>query len=70
MRVPPKTWNRYVDGSFVIIKKDCVPEFHDKLNSIDPMISFTMEKEGNHQISFLDTLVSRKNGFIVIDIER
>ena len=70
MRVPPKTWKRYVDDSVVIIKKDCVPEFHDKLNSIDPMISFTMEKESNQQISFLDTLVSRKNGFIVIDVFR
>ena len=34
------------------------------------MISFTMEKESNQQISFLDTLVSRKNGFIVIDVFR
>ena len=34
------------------------------------MISFTMEKENNQQISFLDTLVSRKNGFIVIDVFR
>ena len=32
------------------------------------MISFTVEKENNQQISFLDTLVSRKNGFIVIDV--
>ena len=29
-----------------------------------------MEKENNQQISFLDTLVSRKNGFIVIDVFR
>ena len=46
-------------------RKICVSEFHDKLNSIDPLISFTMEKENNQQISFLDTLVSRNNGFIV-----
>ena len=67
-----KTWKRYFDdrNSFVIVKKDCVPEFHDKLNSIDLMISFTMEKESNQQISFLDTLVSRKNGFIVIGVFR
>ena len=42
MRVPPKTWKRYVDDSSVIVKKDYVSEFHDKLNSIDSMISFTM----------------------------
>ena len=34
------------------------------------MISFIMEKESNEQISFLDTLVSRKYGFIVIDVFR
>ena len=66
MRVPPKTWKRYVDDSFVVIKKDCVLEFHDKLNSIDPMMSIMVEKESLHQISFLDTLVCRKYGFIVI----
>ena len=53
-----------------MVKKACVPEFHDKLNSIDPMISFTMEKENNQQISFLDTIVSIKNSFIVIDVFR
>ena len=67
-RVPPKIWKRYVDDSFVTLKKDCVSEFHDKLNSIDPMISFTMEKENNQQISFLDSLVSRNNSFFVLDV--
>ena len=68
MRVSPKIWKRYVDDNFVSVNKDCLPEFHDKLNSIDLMTSFTMEKENNYQISFLDTLVSRNNGFIVIDV--
>ena len=70
MRAPPKTWKRYVDDSFVIVKKDCVSECHDKLNSIDSMISFTIEKENKQQISFVETLVSRNNGFFVIDIFR
>ena len=34
------------------------------------MISFAMEKENNQKIFFLDTLVSRNNGFIVIDVFR
>ena len=58
--VTPRIWKRYVDDSFVIIKKDAVSSFHDTLNSIDP----------NGQISFLDTLVSRKNGVTVIDVYR
>ena len=66
--VPPKIWKRYVDDSFVIIKKDSVSAFQDILNSIDPKISFTIETENNGQIVFLDTLVTRKNGVITIDV--
>ena len=60
--VPPKVWKRYVDDSFCIIKKDEIPTFHNTLNSMDSHISFTIEQENNGQISFLDTLISRKNG--------
>ena len=59
----PRVWKRYVDDSFVIIKKDAVSSFHDTLNSIDPKIAFTIEEENNGLISFLDTLVSRKKCF-------
>ena len=51
--VAPRVWKRYVDDSFVIIKKDAVSSFHDALNSIDPKIAFTIEEENNGQISFL-----------------
>ena len=68
--VAPRVWKRYVDDSFVIIKKDAVSSFHDALNSIDPKIAFTIEEENNGQISFLDTLVSRKNGVTSIDVYR
>ena len=44
------------------------PSFHDTLNSIDPHISFTIEHENNCQISFLDTLVSRDNGKLIINV--
>ncbi|XP_067023430.1 uncharacterized protein [Acropora muricata] len=54
--VPPKVWKRYVDDSFVIIKKDAVSSFHNTLNASDPKISFTIELENNGQIAFLDTL--------------
>ena len=67
---PPKVWKRYVDDSFVIIKKNSVSTFHDTLNSIDPKISFTIETENNGQISFLDTLLSRKDGVVTIDVYR
>ena len=68
--VPPRIWKRYVDDSFVVIKKDAVSPFHDTLNACDPKISFTIEHEKNGQIAFLDTLVTRRNGVAVIDIFR
>ena len=68
--VPPRIWKRYVDDSFVVIKKDAVSPFHDTLNACDPKISFTIEHEKNGQIAFLDTLVTRRNGVAVIDIIR
>ncbi|XP_078355416.1 uncharacterized protein LOC144640065, partial [Oculina patagonica] len=67
---PPKIWKRYVVDSFVIIKKHSVASFHDTLNSIDSKIAFTIEHESNGQIPFLDTLVSRSNGVITIDVYR
>ena len=68
--VPQKIWKRYVDDSFCIIGKDDVSAFHGSLNSIDKNISFTIETECNGKISFLDTLVSRKNGVIAVDVYR
>ena len=66
--VPPKVWKRYVDDSFVIIKKDAVTSFHNTLNASDPKISFTIELENNGQIAFLDTLISRRNGIACMDV--
>ncbi|XP_068739519.1 uncharacterized protein [Montipora capricornis] len=68
--VQPKVWKRYVDDSFCIIKRDAVNSFHTTLNSIDPHISFTIEEESDQQIAFLDTLVSRKDNTITIDVYR
>ena len=62
--VRPKIWKRYVDDSFCIIGKNDVSAFHGTLNSIDSNISFTIET------SFLDTLVSRRNGVIVVNVYR
>ena len=39
-------------------------------NAVDPKISFTIETENNGQISFLDTLITRKNGAVTISVYR
>ena len=67
---PPKTWKRFVDDSFAIINKNAVTSFHNTLNSIDPHIKFTIEHEKDGQIAFLDTLVSRHNNSISLNVFR
>ena len=67
---PPKVWKRYVDDSFVIIKEHSVNKFHYTLNAVDSKISFTIETDNNGQISFLDTLITRKNGSVTIGVYR
>nr|VZI13874.1 unnamed protein product [Spirometra erinaceieuropaei] len=56
----PTFWARYVDDTFVIIKREMVQEFRNALNSVSPDIQFTMEAESNKQLPFLDVLVHRK----------
>ena len=55
----PKTWKRFVDDSFSIIKKTAITSFLNSLNNIDPNFSFTVELEQDNKISFLDTLITR-----------
>ena len=66
----PKFWKWHVDDSFCIIKRDAVASFHDSLTSIHQHISFTIEQESNSQLPFLDTLISRDNRKLLVDIYR
>ena len=50
------------------MQRTAVDVFHHTVNYIDPHINFTIEHEENGQIAFLDSLVSRKNGTIAIDV--
>ncbi|BHF79274.1 hypothetical protein SprV_0602239400 [Sparganum proliferum] len=52
-------WRRYVDDTFVIVKKDVLQHFHSLLNAVFPDIHFTMEEEQEQQLLFLDLLVRR-----------
>ena len=67
---PPKIWKRYVDNSLLIIHKDSLLKLHEILNSIDSTIKFTIELENNGQIVFLDTLITREDGTIKVDVYR
>ncbi|KAK9874835.1 hypothetical protein WA026_005651 [Henosepilachna vigintioctopunctata] len=58
----PTHWYRYVDDTFVVWShgQEKLLEFLNHLNSIHPQIQFTMEKEENGQLAFLDVLVKRR----------
>jgi len=42
---PLRLWKRYVDNTFVIMKRSKLSEFLTHLNKIKNSIQFTMEKE-------------------------
>ncbi|BHF84196.1 hypothetical protein SprV_0902734600 [Sparganum proliferum] len=66
-----KFWARYVDDTFVIIKREMVQTFHNVLNSVSPDIQFTMEAENNNELPFLDVLVHRNpNGHLKTTVYR
>ena len=58
----PNFWVRYVDDVFSIWPHDSrsLDEFLGHLNSQNPAIQFTMEKENDRKIAFLDVLVEKE----------
>ena len=55
---PPLIWKRFVDDTFVIIKKCHREEFMAHLNSVDKNIQFTSEEPGpGGALPFLDILI-------------
>ena len=55
---PPRWWERFVDDTFVILKKDHKEEFLQHINSVDPSIQFTTEEQKEDgSMPFLDILV-------------
>ena len=65
-----QTWKRFVDDSFSIIKKNAVTTFHNTMNSMDATIQFTLEHENNGKLASLDTVITRKDGKLNIDVYR
>ncbi|KER22658.1 hypothetical protein T265_14806, partial [Opisthorchis viverrini] len=60
---PPNVFWRYVDDTFVVIKRDNVNSFHDYLNSLNPHIKFSMEIESTSgTLPFLDCITHKVGG--------
>ncbi|XP_066275413.1 uncharacterized protein [Branchiostoma lanceolatum] len=68
---PPLWWFRYVDDTHTKLKKAHAQEFIDHLNSLDPDIKFTSEKEQDRTLPFLDTLTTiQEDGSLRLSIYR
>jgi hypothetical protein len=64
-------WRRYVDDVFAIVHKDKVSDVLASLNSFHPKIQFTVEREVNGSLPFLDLLVTReRNGYLGYSVYR
>ena len=56
---PPLLWKRFVDDTFVILKRAHKEEFLTHINSVDNNIKFTTEEPGpDGSLPFLDILIS------------
>lgn len=55
----PRVWKRYVDDIIAIVKKDKADEILTHLNNTHPNIKFTLEKEKENSLPFLDITIKR-----------
>ena len=69
--VRPRLWKQYVDDTYCIAKRNTVEGLLNHLNSIRPLIQFTLELEKDGSLPFLDThLRRRKDGTLNITVYR
>lgn len=66
----PRVWVRYVDDVFAVIKKTDEKKWLNILNEQSPTIKFTMEKETNGKLPFLDVMVTRVNNKLDFSVYR
>ena len=58
---PPHFWRRYVNDTRTVLPWDLVKPFHVHFNSTDSKIQFTVERESEEQLPFLDVLLTRED---------
>ena len=53
-------WRRFVDDTFVFVKKGCVEHVLTRLNSFHKSIQFAYELENENKLPFVDILLIRR----------
>ena len=68
----PTFWRRYVDDTFILWKHGsaALETFHQHLNNFCPAIQFTLEREKEQELPFLDVLVSHDQGKLKTSVYR
>ena len=58
----PKMWRRYVDDVLIVWRHgdQLLQKFHQHLNKQNPLIQFTVERESEDKIAFLDVQLEKK----------
>ena len=59
--VQPGFWKRYVDDVCAAVKSGLVQTLQDHLNNVEPSIQFTIERETNQEIAFLNVSVCQQD---------
>ena len=67
---PPKVWERFVYDVYSILKCTHLGNFLHHINNLHQNVKFTIEKESNGELAFLDTLLKRNNGEISVLVYR
>ena len=67
----PLFYNRFVDDTFSIFSSEQqIALFFTKLNELDPSLQFTMEKEHDSSLPFMDVNIKKEKGNLVRSIYR
>ena len=67
---PPKVWLRYVDDVFSIVLKQTVDNLLRHLNEQHSSIAFTVEREQNNHLPFMDVAVLRHGNKLLTEVYR
>ena len=69
--VKPHLYKRYVDDTFAIFENEAeCNEFFDILNSLNPKLKFTCEKEKSELLAFLDVKIQKSDSEFITSVYR